>query len=192
MKPPDHPPTEEEVREAEALRAALDGEAPYQNDDAQLLHALVVAHRVANGDPRSELDADENERLIEAAIAQASRTTKAEQTSKETPKLRSVPMPQKAKPAPARKQRPLYYAAVVLLPLAAAFLLWVRFHPVGRPDAAPQLPGESLAASIQARSTQDLFEQPFKRGERAARIDRIASARASDYRENRYARWGAR
>lgn len=42
------------------------------------------------------------------------------------------------------------------------------------------------------RSTQALFEEPFRAGETSARIDRIASARASDFRDNRFTRWGAR
>jgi len=66
--------------------------------------------------------------------------------------------------------------------------------------------GLALAASIllvvttgdrelplaRARTTQPLFHEPFKAGETSARIDRIASARASDYRDNRFAKWGVK
>jgi hypothetical protein len=40
---------------------------------------------------------------------------------------------------------------------------------------------------MRSRSTQPLFKQPFKPGDAAARIDRIAMARERDYRENRFA-----
>jgi hypothetical protein len=43
-----------------------------------------------------------------------------------------------------------------------------------------------------ARSTQPLFDKPFKTGNGSARIDRIAMARSSDLRENRFAKWGVR
>jgi hypothetical protein len=46
---------------------------------------------------------------------------------------------------------------------------------------------------IPARSTQALFDAPFARtGGESARIDRIAMARAQDYRDNQFAAWGVR
>lgn len=48
---------------------------------------------------------------------------------------------------------------------------------------------------VPARSTLELFDpaEPFPRsGEETSRIDRIAGARASDLRKNRYATWGVR
>ena len=48
------------------------------------------------------------------------------------------------------------------------------------------------APLAQARTTQPLFSEPFKPGETSARIDRIASARASDFRDNRFTKWGVR
>lgn len=48
---------------------------------------------------------------------------------------------------------------------------------------------------VPARSTLELFDpaEPFPRsGEETSRIDRIAGARASDLRKNRYATWGIR
>jgi hypothetical protein len=76
-------------------------------------------------------------------------------------------------------------------------------------------PTASLVASpskapFRARSTQPLFDEPFEpprvaaaaggpttvamrsRSSGSARIDRIATARASDFRENEFSRWGAR
>jgi hypothetical protein len=43
-----------------------------------------------------------------------------------------------------------------------------------------------------SRSTRDLFREPFEAGRTTERIDRIASARERDARENRYALWGVR
>ena len=66
------------------------------------------------------------------------------------------------------------------LALAASITLVVTQSP---PHEAP------LA---RARTTQPLFSEPFKAGETSARIDRIASARASDFRDNRFSKWGVR
>lgn len=64
---------------------------------------------------------------------------------------------------------------------------------------APAAPGTPAVAERQARitsrSTSDLFDAttPFPRtGGESARVDRIASARASDLRANRFASWGVR
>ncbi len=52
--------------------------------------------------------------------------------------------------------------------------------------------GGSEAPLAKARTTQPLFSEPFKPGETSARIDRIASARAADFRDNQFAKWGVR
>jgi hypothetical protein len=54
-------------------------------------------------------------------------------------------------------------------------------------------PGPGSEAPLaKARTTQPLFSEPFKPGETSARIDRIASARAADFRDNRFTKWGVR
>jgi hypothetical protein len=54
-------------------------------------------------------------------------------------------------------------------------------------------PGSGAEAPLaKARTTQPLFSEPFKPGETSARIDRIASARAADFRDNRFTKWGVR
>jgi hypothetical protein len=68
------------------------------------------------------------------------------------------------------------------LAAAAGFALFVA-----RPAGAPNEP--VLARS---RTTQALFREPFEPGRATERIDRIASARERDARENRYALWGVR
>lgn len=47
-------------------------------------------------------------------------------------------------------------------------------------------------ALAKARSTQPLFDEPFHAGETSARIDKIALARASDYRDNYFAKRGVK
>jgi hypothetical protein len=76
------------------------------------------------------------------------------------------------------------FGVSAVLAVAAAVLLWIR-----RPDT-PEPRGAS--ALINVRSTQPLFDEPFRSGEASARIDRIAMARSSDLRENRFSRWGLR
>jgi hypothetical protein len=61
-------------------------------------------------------------------------------------------------------------------------------------EAPPSAASAAVASApmIRARSTQPLFDQPFERSSGSSRIDRIAMARASDFRENEFSRWGAR
>jgi len=68
-----------------------------------------------------------------------------------------------------------------VLAFAASIIVWIT-----------SAPSQSEAPLARARSTQSLFDEPFKAGESSARIDRIAGARASDYRDNRFAKWGVR
>ena len=70
-----------------------------------------------------------------------------------------------------------------VLALAASVVVWV---------SSAMTSSEGEAPLARARSTQSLFAEPFKAGETSARIDRIAAARASDYRDNRFAKWGVR
>ena len=75
--------------------------------------------------------------------------------------------------------------------IAASVVVWMN-----APHAQNEVP---LA---RARSTQPLFQSydGFKSGEAStsvsvsatARIDKIAIARAGDYRDNRFAKWGVR
>jgi hypothetical protein len=72
------------------------------------------------------------------------------------------------------------FGASALVAAAAVVLLAVQF--TRKPPALPEL--------AMSRTTQPLFEQKFELGERSARIDRIASARSADLRNNHFARWG--
>jgi len=107
------------------------------------------------------LDEDENRALVEAAL-----------------RVPTVVV----KPRRAARAFGWVSAGMGTLALAAAVLLFLRAQPDG------------LATQViplrEARSTQTLFHEPFaERGGESRRIDRIASARASDLRDNRFARW---
>jgi hypothetical protein len=76
--------------------------------------------------------------------------------------------------------------------MAAAVALVVRGS---SPDAAmsAKASAEPTAAPLAlSRSTAELFPEGIPRtGGTSHRVDRIAYARAQDYRQNRFARWGA-
>ncbi len=148
--------TEDEARDAEELRAAL------EDDDrdhalADLARAVVAAHAPAS------LSAEENARLVARALAPATTT---------------------AKPSRGNVIRVAFGAVATVTALAAS--VWIFLGP---PGAAP-----ATADLARARSTQPLFDEPFRAGAEggSARIDRIAVARATDFRENRFKRWGVR
>ncbi|XYI01172.1 hypothetical protein ACMHYB_16035 [Sorangium sp. So ce1128] len=190
----DAPPTRAEQRAAERLRDALqpgglggvepgrgggpggegarDGDGA-RDDLAELAAALRAAWRPA---PLPEL---RSRALIEAA-------------------LRAAPAPR------ARRIAPVTMAALSTLAAAAAAAALIfgelreERASVARAPATPAaaaVAGAPLPPLIEARSTAALFDPaaPFPReGGQTARIDRIAAARASDLRQNRYAAWGVR
>jgi hypothetical protein len=127
--------------------------------------AVLVQLRVAASPPA--LSPETNERLIQAAFFRARR-----------------------KGGAVRRIAPITMAAVTgIAALAAGFALFFG-------QASMNAPASSAAAAlIRTRSTQELFDAatPFPRsGEESARVDRIAAARASDLRANRFAAWGVR
>jgi hypothetical protein len=172
-------PTAEEQRAAAALRDALaDGRAPGAADGAD----LHLAHALRSAFAPAALSDAEHRRIVDTALATLPVTKGA------PARLAAV----KESPAPAgdakvlelrRRQtvvRVAFGAVAAGLALAASITLVVTQAP---PHEAP------LA---RARTTQPLFSEPFKAGETSARIDRIASARASDFRDNRFTKWGVR
>ena len=80
------------------------------------------------------------------------------------------------------------FGAGAVVALAASFLL------VLRTERASPVKGSATAAAVAtSRSTQPLFPVQFSTlGGETGRIDRIASARAADLRENQFAKWGVR
>ena len=72
--------------------------------------------------------------------------------------------------------------------LAAAAAVLLAILPKPRLDTVPDLPALAL---VQSRSTAALFRADSA-GAASSRIDRIASVRSRDLRDNRYAIWGVR
>jgi hypothetical protein len=92
--------------------------------------------------------------------------------------------------AHARKRRPgrvihiAFGAVTATLAIAASVVFLVQ---------EPTLPVAPAQVLARVRSTQPLFGEPFARhGGESARVDRIALARASDFRDNEFSRWGVR
>jgi len=104
------------------------------------------------------------------------------------------PLPEPALPAKARHEPPrrviFYRFAGVATALAAAAAVLLQLTSELRKNAAPapDLASYSLA---QSRSTAELF-QADAAGAPSERIDRIASARSRELRDNRYTLWGVR
>ncbi|MFO0735879.1 MAG: hypothetical protein U0270_08365 [Labilithrix sp.] len=108
------------------------------------------------------LDAKEHQRIIDRALAGAVVTLQTR------PRLRVAVV-----------------TTTTIFALAAGVVLFLQTQ-----DTAPKSRPE--VALTKARSTQPLFDEPFHAGETSARIDKIAMARASDYRNNYFAKRGVK
>ena len=186
--------TSPEIELALSLRAAWDPAALSVDESRAVLdatpsaeeQALAVAlrdslarrHEPRAGDPEaadlarvlraafspSELDLATHRAIVAAALAK---------------------MPARVVPIGTARGRVIRVAFGVVtggLALAASIVFVVTSAP----------PHGSEGPLAQARTTQPLFSEPFRPGETSARIDRIASARASDFRDNRFTKWGVR
>jgi len=144
LEDPFAPPSEDELRESERLRQALD-----HGDDTHPDAALA------------------------RALSHALRPAELPRTTAERAALR----------VKARGPSVIYVTfGALALAAAAAFALFVV-----RPGSdAPT----TTAALVPSRTTEPLFHEAFASGASSERIDRIASARERDARENRYALWG--
>jgi hypothetical protein len=185
---------DEERELAAALKAAFDPEPLAPERHAELL-ALALE------DPFAPPDADElreSERLRvaleqgdethpDAALARALRSALR-------PEALPDGVPRALLPAdePAQGRGSVVYASFGALALAAAaafgFLL-TRPEPASLAVSAAKVaaPARSFARS---RTTGELFDAPFAANGATERIDRIASSRARELRENRYLAWG--
>lgn len=151
----------------EELRAAEElrlalGDPSRESHEADLLRAVSLAHA-----PRP-LDDAAQRRLVDAALARGAKRRAASSSRGAIVRVA--------------------FGAAAALSLAAGALFVVR--------SADEASSASIAAPpplAQVRSTAPLFHEPFEaRGGTSARIDRIAMARASDLRDNQFARWGVR
>jgi hypothetical protein len=164
----DAPPTEEELAESARLRDALEGRGAHP--DAELAEAL--RHAIDPAPPSAE--------AIDLALHRAGLPVERRSDPRE-----------EARPAGGNVIR-IAFGATAFLAAAAAAVLFLR---VSKPasEIASGAASASVSTMVASRSTQDLFPDPFPReGGGSARIDRIATARARDLRQNRYASWGVR
>jgi hypothetical protein len=159
---PDAPPSEGELRAASELRDAL-SDPLLVNEDAALARALVLAHS-----PRA-LDEGDNRALMERAL--------------------SAPIARVTHLGAVRARRSWSAWGVAGVSAVAVAALAIVFMGFRHGTVAWSVPPQASVPRY-ARSAQPLFHEPFAvRGGGSTRIDRIASARASDLRENRFARW---
>lgn len=169
----DAPPTRLEQSAADALREGLERPGTIPDE-----HAIVGDLRAAWRP--GQLDGERNEALIEAALARHA----ARPAGRVISFRRALPITMGA------------LSGALALAAGLALMLQRAEAPMGPSTAAPpSLAVAARASLIRARSTDDLFDPAEKfpvSGEESARIDRIAIARASDLRQNRYAAWGVR
>jgi hypothetical protein len=160
------------VRLREALASKLEPTAT-AHATVQLAHALRAAFAPA------ALDEREHRVILDAALA---KMPAAEGAGKKPARAEEQASNVIAMKRRATVVRVAFGFVAGGLALAASVVLVVTSAP-GSGSEAP------LA---KARTTQPLFSEPFKAGETSARIDRIASARAGDFRDNRFTKWGVR
>lgn len=97
--------------------------------------------------------------------------------------------------APSRSRlRVAIVTTTTVLALAAGLILFVQTQDAHGPKAEVALSTARSedGALRKARTTQPLFDEPFHAGETSARIDKIAIARAADYRDNYFAKRGVK
>lgn len=209
------PPSAEELAAAEELRMMLEAgdhelvdvlRAAYQpldidasENDALVDRALGLATtdapatapekiaaerlREAIAEPRSD-DRDEPEIEVLDALVSAYRPRGIDPLRNELLITRAL----KRSSQRTAQRRVLPFVTAAVLGVAAMAAGVTMFLSSGSPKvAAPELQ--------RSRSTAELFDvaTPFPReGGESARVDRIATARASDLRDNRFALWGVR
>ena len=169
---PDAPASEEERALSSRLRDALEDPSK-ANEGADIARALSLAF-----EPR-EIPAGDHQALLDAA------------TSNLRAKPKSGPDNVVAVSFGAtRRGRATIVGVATAVSLAAGAILLIG-QMTSTPNGA--VATSSRPQLLQTRSTQSLFEEPFARtGGSSARIDRIAMARSSDLRNNRFAKWGVR
>lgn len=223
---PDEPePTEDELREAEALRVSLErGDDPLfgalrasqasgsstLDDD---LHAAMITRALALASSEEAIDAPPSpserigaDRLRDALEGARGRTQDAPLVEVGEV-LRSAYRPREIEPlrnealiarALARassrgKGRRVLPIVTAVVASAAAMAAGIALYLAPASDSSvATAPSPSL---VRSRSAAGLFDPttPFPRaGGESARVDRIASARAAELRQNRFAVWGVR
>jgi hypothetical protein len=171
----DAAPSAEEQAAATALRDALSARrSPRPGDAGDYVFAVALRAAFAP----AEIDEAEHRAIVDSALgARPARVNEKAPPAKEAATASVIVLKRRATVV-----RVAFGAVAGGLALAASIVFVVTSAPP-KGDEAP------LAMT---RTTQPLFSEPFKPGETSARIDRIASARASDFRDNRFTKWGVR
>lgn len=171
-------PSEAELREAEQLRRALEGDAPHPL--AELAGALGAATKPA------DLPADRHEALLERALGAGADVVPLDARRR---RARGVGA---ARPRAARVGG-LVGGALALAAAVALFVSTSRQRPDSQAAAPPRISEARAVELAEARSTAELFDAPFAgKGGESERLDRINAARSADLRANRFASWGVR
>lgn len=169
---------------ARSLRAAFDPSPLAASAHAQIVDDVPTAEELElAAELRDALDADP----VIQALGAAWRPK--EINSIEHRQIVATALPPAAKQG-GRVMRVTFGFVAGAVAIAASVVVWMN---------APHAQGHGSPEQVplaRARSTQDLFPSydGFKSGEASAtaRIDKIAIARAGDYRDNRFAKWGVR
>lgn len=174
----DATPSAEEQDLAAKLRDTLaEAREPREGDP----DAAFFAHALRSAFAPSAIDANEHRATVDAALATMPAARPADEAGKVAPPGAQVITLRRA-----RATRTVVRVAFGVVAGGLALAASVVFVVTSAPTHGTEAP---LA---RARTTQPLFSEPFKPGETSARIDRIASARASDFRDNRFTKWGVR
>ncbi|MEI9940425.1 MAG: hypothetical protein WDO69_24690 [Pseudomonadota bacterium] len=169
--------------------------APVEIDPARHERLLLAALE----DPLAEASPEElveSERLRQALDGhgdhEALRLARALSAAYAPSLERPLREPELGPPARVKRSGPLifYRFAGVATALAVAAAVLLKLTPERRQASAPA-PDLATLALAQSRSTAAFF-QADSAGAPSERIDRIASARSRELRDNRYALWGVR
>jgi len=182
----------EEARLSELLRHAF---RPTEIDPVRHERLLSAALEDPFAPPSAE-ELVESERLRDALAGHGdhedARLARALSAAFAPSLGRPLGEPQVAKPAPQKPAgRVIYYRfAAVTTALAVAAAVLLRIAPEMQKSAPPAADLTTLALA-QSRSTAAIFRADSA-GAPSERIDRIASVRGRELRDNRYALWGVR
>lgn len=162
LEDPLRPASEAERAESERFRRALEGQG--EHPDVDLVLGLREAHRPASSDTQV------SDRAFEQALARAHAGSMSKRT----------------------RGNVVFVSFGVMTALAAAAaVLLVVFFP-SRDHAPTAAAPAALTAPLltQSRSSEALFDAKFERNQTTERVDRIASVRSRELRQNRFRQWG--
>lgn len=161
LEDPFRAPSADERAESERFRRALEGDTDHP--DLALARALRAAHHEVPGERETD---QASARALEGALGAAGR-----------PRPKNVVF--------------VVFGVATSIAAAAAVLLVLAFPsskegaPASQALAAPAAP-----PLVQSRSAEPLFNAKFERTNTTMRVDRIATLRARELRDNRFRQWG--